>query len=102
MSIYLNIPGISGNVSTQNYKGAIEIFSYSLSADRDVRLAFGAGNNRSLGGLSVSSLHLCKALDNASTALLAHFYSAKPIQKCEFHHVIPGKDPKCYLTNTFY
>ena len=101
MSIYAKFTGIKGSVTAKNYTDTLAIGNYYLKASRGISQQTGIGNNRTIGTVKHQAIVLNKLLDEASTALLQHFYQAKVIPTVIFYHVTAGMPEQCYLTHTF-
>jgi len=100
--IYLKMNQINGNVSAKNYQGAIEIYNYTFSSERNINSKrSGLVANRSAGLIQYGHLTLTKPMDNATAALLKHYYDAKVIPEISFHHLSTGSEPQCFFVNTF-
>lgn len=100
MAIYMQIPGINGNVTTKGYENWIELESFDFNVQRKLNTQPGRVSNREGSKPSVSEVSVKKRLDQASSLLFgeATVGTAKPTVKINF--ITTGASPTPYLEYT--
>jgi len=100
MAIYMQIPGINGDVSTKGYENWIELESFDFNVQRKLNTQPGRVSNREGSKPSVSEVSVRKRLDKASSLLFgeATVGTAKPTVK--IHFITTSASPSPYLEYT--
>ena len=100
MSIYLHIPGVSGNVTARAYTGWIQLESVQHQLHRHIKPTHvGDGNNRDYSLPRLGVFELVKHMDNSSSPICQYFYSGKNIPTVEIV-MTSDHDQNPYLSYT--
>jgi len=106
MAIYMKIPNVTGNVTSQNYKGWIDVSSMHFEVKRNMVFRPNCQNNRTLGEAYYSPLELVKPRDASSNFIMDAISQAKNIPKIEIHCCTTGSTITPYekyeLTNVMF
>lgn len=97
MAIYMQVPGINGNVTTKGYDNWMELESFDFNVQRKLNTQPGRVSNREGSKPSISEITVTKRLDKASSLLFgeATVGTAKPTIK--IHFITTGASPTSYL-----
>ena len=88
MTIYLNIPGVEGTVSSENHRGYIEIYDADfLGVSTPITMITGRPTDRMNGSPSFGQIAILKKLDKSSYKLFEAVHSAKVYPSIELHYV---------------
>jgi len=97
MSLYLQIPHVKGNVTTQGYQNWIQLSSMNFTASRPVSQEVGRVRNRNLNHPNIQKIELSKPIDNASNALLENLLKGSSLGTLHIHVCSTDKQLTPYL-----
>lgn len=92
MAIYLEMDGITGNVTAANYEGCIKISSVHFGVSRPIRMEAGSLANREVGRPNVSEVILTKEADNSVAALFKESVAGSSGKKATLKFVRTGTE----------
>jgi len=91
MSIYMQIPGVQGNVQAEGYQGWIELNDVDFSGvSNPIRMDVGKAVDRNAGRPSFGQVSLLKTQDGSSIKLYEAAHSNKVFPQAEIHYVTTG------------
>lgn len=94
MSIYMQTPHISGNVSAEDYKGWIELTNVDFSAKRNITQKIGHQTDRESSIPNISQLTLAKLTDKSSPLLFEALLDGSSMDKVTIAVCRNGKNQK--------
>jgi len=86
-TIYMEMDGIKGNVTSENYKDQVEISFFNFSVSRSIDMTPGSVANRESGNPQLSEIQLTKPLCNASPHLFNASVASAQGKPCKIHFV---------------
>ena len=100
-AIYIKIPDVPGEVTTQGYEGAIELNSFSFGVDREIKKFGEKGGTEdiNIGVGELQEVTITKILDSASAKLAQFAINGKSLGTAEIFFVEVGSEgpPRTYL-----
>ena len=97
MAIYLKIPNVNGDVSTQNFKQWIAVNDIEFSGiNKPITLRVGETMDRNTSFPTFSHITFLKHFDTSSTALFQAAHTSETFDKVEFNFVSSGNNPTVY------
>jgi type VI secretion system secreted protein Hcp len=85
MAIYMKMPGVTGNVSSKQHQGWVEITSLYFDVQRSLSFMPNRQNNRTTGAAKFSSLELIKPRGASSNVIMESIVQAKNLPSLEIH-----------------
>ncbi|TQV76389.1 type VI secretion system tube protein Hcp [Aliikangiella marina] len=92
MAIYLEIPGIKGNVTADGYKDQIQLDSVSFGVSRGITMTPGAMSNREATRPSLSEVSISKTCDSSVINLFKEASVGSNGKDVKIHFVRTGAD----------
>jgi type VI secretion system Hcp family effector len=96
MAIYMKIPHVTGNVTSKNHHGWVEITVFYFDVKRQINFTPNTQNNRTTGATRCSSLELLKPRDASSNVIMEAIAQAKSIPKIDIHCCTTGETIEPY------
>ena len=100
-AIYMKIPDVRGDVTTQGYEGAIELDSFSFGVDREIKKfgEKGGTEDTNIGVGELQEFTIKKFLDSASAKLAQFAINGNSLGQAEIFFVVVGSEnpPMPYL-----
>jgi type VI secretion system secreted protein Hcp len=100
MAIYMQLPNISGNVTTDGFKDWIQVDSLSFKAGVTTFQHVGKSTDRQAGLPFLSEVELTKPIDKSSPHLLSNLFKTTAFSKVVLAVCKGGDSNKAYLTYT--
>ena len=96
-AIYMKIPDVRGDVTTQGYEGAIELDSFSFGVDREIKKSGEKGGTEdiNIGVGELQEVTITKSLDSASAKLAQFAINGKSLGTAEitFVEIVGSENP---------
>lgn len=100
MTMYMKVPGISGDVTTKGYDKFIEIENIDFSAKRVINTQAGQTTKRQSAQPVISELKISKRMDQTSPYLFQEAVVGKDLGDIEVDFTLSGQD-SAYAKLTF-
>jgi len=97
MSLYLQIPNVTGNVTTQGYQNWIQLSSITFAASRSITQTVGKVSNRNTSQPNIQQINISKPIDNASNALLENVLNGASLGTLQIHACSTDKQLTPYI-----
>ena len=100
-NLYMQMPGIAGSVSTQDYQKWIGLSSVSFTSERSIKTNMGVAQNRDMSMPHFSEVEIVKHLDAASNGLFQALHKGKNLAEVRIHLLADGNNKPLakYLLN---
>ena len=92
MSIFLNVPGVSGGATEQAHVGWIPVQSSTFNVSRSVSMNTGHTQGREAALPSVSEVHISKEMDSSSIELFGWAVSKYNAKQIKIDIVTTGRE----------
>jgi type VI secretion system secreted protein Hcp len=100
MSVYLQIPDITGGVTEENHTGWVQVDSLQFGVGRNLNNPLGHATSREAGQPNVSEIHVTKQMDNASIELFGWSVSKFDAKDVKIDVTSTGRTDKPFATYT--
>lgn len=84
-TVYMKIPGVTGDVTDKDHKGWIEVHNFQFSIYRNVETKVGFAANREVGHANVSNVSFDKDVDAASPQIASKALKGGKGDQIEIH-----------------
>jgi type VI secretion system secreted protein Hcp len=98
MSVYVQIPNITGGATEQNHTGWIQVDSLQFGVGRALNNPLGHATSREAGQPNVSEIHVTKSMDSASIELFGWSVSKFDAKKIQIDVTSTGRTDKPFAT----
>src|SRR5271165_570142 len=98
MSVYVQIPGVTGGATETNHVGWIPVDSLQFGVGRALNNPLGHATSREAGQPNVSEVHVTKSMDSASIELFGWSVSSFATKKVQVDVTSTGRTDKPFAT----
>jgi len=98
MSVFVQIPGITGGATEKNHTGWIQVDSMQFGVGRSLNKPLGHATSREAGQPTVSEIHVTKQMDNASIELFGWSVASFSTKKIQIDVTSTGRTDKPFAS----